>query len=95
MLGVEEHRAPPGTPLAKVISTGYVPEALVIARAQAAGFVFEGGSEVNANPTDTKDHPDGVWSLPPTLRGGTGAGSEPFKAIGESDRMTLRFRKPR
>ena len=95
VLGVEEHRAAPGTSLAKVIATGYVPEALVIARAQAAGFVFEGGSEVNANPKDTKDHPNGVWSLPPTLRGGTGDGSAAFIAIGESDRMTLRFRKPR
>jgi len=95
VLGIEEHRAPPGTPLAKVISSGYVPEALVIERARATGFVFEGGSEVNANPKDTKDHPDGVWSLPPTLRGGNGPGSERFAAIGESDRMTLRFRKPR
>jgi predicted methyltransferase len=94
VLGIEEHRAPAGTPLARVIASGYVPEALVIDRARAAGFVLEGRSEVNANPKDTKDHPDGVWSLPPTLRGGD-ADRARFVAIGESDRMTLKFRKPR
>jgi predicted methyltransferase len=58
---------------------------------------FEAASEVNANPRDTKDHPDGVWSLPPTLRGSGHGNSDSarFAAIGESDRMTLRFRKPR
>jgi predicted methyltransferase len=92
VLGVEEHRAPPGTPLARTIATGYVSESLVIERAQAAGFVFSGRSEINANPRDNHDHPNGVWSLPPTLRGGA-IDRERFLAIGESDRMTLRFTK--
>lgn len=93
VLGVEEHRAPAGTPLARVISTGYVPEALVIDHARAAGFQLSGRSEINANPRDTKDHPNGVWSLPPTLRGGDTDRAK-FVAIGESDRMTLKFVKP-
>jgi predicted methyltransferase len=91
--GVEEHRAAPGTPLPRVVATGYVPEALVVERARAAGFELQDRSEVNANPRDTRDHPNGVWSLPPTLRGGA-TDRERFLAIGESDRMTLRFVKP-
>lgn len=93
VLGVEEHRAAPGTPLAQVIASGYVPEELVIARARAAGFELAARSEVNANPKDTKDHANGVWSLPPTLRGGE-VDRARFIAIGESDRMTLKFVKP-
>ncbi len=93
VLGVEEHRAPAGTSLARVIANGYVPEELVIARARAAGFELSARSEINANPRDTKDHPNGVWSLPPTLRGGD-TDRKKFEAIGESDRMTLRFVKP-
>lgn len=93
VLGVVDHRAPPGTPLAQQIKTGYLTEALVSERAQAAGFVPDGRSEVNANPRDTHDHPHGVWSLPPTLRGGD-AGREAMLAIGESDRFTHRYRKP-
>jgi len=91
-LGVVEHRANPGTPLEQMIKTGYMTEAYVIALAEKAGFRFAARSEVNANPKDTKDHPDGVWSLPPTLRGFLG--KDKFRAIGESDRMTLRFLKP-
>ncbi|HEY4067038.1 MAG TPA: methyltransferase [Burkholderiaceae bacterium] len=94
VLGVEEHRARPGTSLPLIIANGYVPEDYVIAHAREAGFEFVSRSEVNANPLDTRDHPDGVWSLPPTLRGGP-AYRERALAIGESDRMTLRFRKPR
>lgn len=94
VLGIEEHRAPPGTPVERIIATGYVPEALVISRARAAGFELAGSSEINANPKDTKDYPNGVWSLPPTLRGGD-VEREKFMAIGESDRMTLKFVKPR
>lgn len=94
VLGVEEHRAPPGTTLERTIATGYVPEALVIERAAAAGFVLLDRSEVNANPLDTRDHPNGVWSLPPTLRGGA-VDRDRFVAIGESDRMTLKFAKRR
>ena len=90
VLGVEEHRAPAGTPIDRVVKTGYVPEQLVIDRAEAAGFKLVARSEVNANPRDTKDHVNGVWSLPPTLQGGA-ADREKYLAIGESDRMTLKF----
>lgn len=93
VLGVVEHRASEGTDRARMIETGYVTEALVIETAQAAGFVLEERSELNANAADDHDHPNGVWSLPPVLRGGD-EGREGFLAIGESDRMTLRFRKP-
>ncbi len=68
-------------------------EAAVIALAKAAGLKFEARSEVNANPRDTHDHPEGVWTLPPSLRLGE-QDREKYLAIGESDRMTLRFRKP-
>ena len=93
VLGVEEHRAPENFDLGRVIASGYVPQALVVQRAEAAGFRLAGTSEVNANPRDTKDHANGVWSLPPTLRGGD-ADRAKYLAIGESDRMTLRFVKP-
>jgi len=93
VLGVEEHRAVPGIPLAQVIASGYVPQDFVIDRTRAAGFTLDGTSEVNANPRDTKDHARGVWSLPPTLRGGETDRAK-YLAIGESDRMTLRFIKP-
>jgi predicted methyltransferase len=94
VLGVEEHRALPGTSLARTIDSGYVAQDFVIARARAAGFVFNGESEINANPRDTHDHANGVWALPPTLRGGDVERAK-YLAIGESDRMTLRFVKPR
>ena len=74
-------------------SSGYLTEALVIDAAQAAGFVLEARSEVNANPADSKDHPNGVWTLPPVKRHDAGDAAK-YLAIGESDRMTLRFRKP-
>jgi len=94
VLGVEEHRAPPGTPLERIKASGYVTEALMTERAAAAGFELAARSEVNANPRDTKDHPHGVWSLPPTLRGGD-ADRARFLAIGESDRFTHRYIKVR
>jgi predicted methyltransferase len=94
VLGVEEHRAAPGTSLQQIIKTGYVTEDLMIERARAAGFELDARSEVNANPRDTKDHPNGVWSLPPTLRGGD-ADRAHFLAIGESDRFTHRYVKAR
>ena len=77
-------------------STGYLTESAVIAMAEAAGFVLLDKSEINANPRDTKNHPSGVWSLPPVLRlPDDKKDMEPvLKAIGESDRMTLKFRKP-
>jgi predicted methyltransferase len=93
VFGVVEHRAAPGTDPAAGGESGYLPEAWVIERATAAGFVLEESSEINANPADDHDHPNGVWSLPPALRGGD-VDRDAFVAIGESDRMTLRFRKP-
>ncbi|WP_144145970.1 class I SAM-dependent methyltransferase [Paraburkholderia sp. BCC1884] len=93
LLGVEEHRAAPGTSLQQTIDTGYVTEAYVIEHARAAGFELAGRSEVNANPRDTKNYPNGVWSLPPTYEGGD-VDRATYAAIGESDRMTLRFVKP-
>ena len=93
VLGVEEHRAPPSTTLERIIATGYVREDLVIARARAAGFDLAASSEINANPRDDHEHPNGVWSLPPTLRGGD-VDRAKFLSIGESDRMTLKFVKP-
>lgn len=91
VLGVVEHRAPGDVPDGD--RSGYVGQSQVIALAQAAGFRVDGSSEINANPRDTRDHPNGVWTLPPTNR------HEPqdaarYAAIGESDRMTLRFVKP-
>ncbi len=64
----------------------------MIEAAEQAGFKLAAKSEINANPKDTRDHPDGVWSLPPTLRGGE-KDREKYTAIGESDRMTLKFTK--
>jgi predicted methyltransferase len=92
VLGVEEHRAPPGVSAEWIAKNGYVAEALMIERAAAAGLVLDGRSEINANPRDTKDHPHGVWSLPPTLRGGE-VDRARFVAIGESDRFTHRYVK--
>jgi predicted methyltransferase len=93
VLGVEEHRANPGTSVQQMIDTGYVTEAYVVEHARAAGFTLAASSEINANPRDTKDYPHGVWSLPPTYQGGD-ADRARFAAIGESDRMTLKFVKP-
>lgn len=92
VLGVVEHRAPPGTSIAEMKRTGYVTQDYVIERASAAGFALAGTSEVNANPDDTKDYPEGVWTLPPTLRLGDQDRARYLK-IGESDRMTLKFVK--
>jgi predicted methyltransferase len=92
VLGVVDHRAPPGTTLERIKSSGYVTEALMQERAAAAGFTLHSRSEVNANPRDTHEHPNGVWSLPPTLRGGD-VDRAKFLAIGESDRFTHRYVK--
>ncbi len=91
VLGVVQHRAGEKTDATKF--TGYVPQETVIALAEGAGFVLEASSEINANPDDTADYPGGVWTLPPTLREGD-VDRDRYLAIGESDRMTLRFRKP-
>jgi predicted methyltransferase len=92
-LGVVDHRAKPGTALETMKKSGYLTEALVIELATRAGFVLDARSEVNANPADDADHPNGVWTLPPTNRHDA-ADDAKYRAIGESDRMTLRFRKP-
>ena len=92
-LGVVEHRAASGTTLAHMQQTGYVTEDKAIELANAAGFQLTEKSEINANPRDTKNHPNGVWSLPPSLRGGD-VDKAKYLAIGESDRMTLKFKKP-
>lgn len=101
VLGIEAHRAAPGGVQDVLASSGYVQEAYVKQMAQEAGFVFDGSSEINANPKDTRDHPFGVWTLPPTRRSAPlGKPADPrfdharYDAIGESDRMTLRFVKP-
>ncbi len=94
MLGVVEHRAKPDTPLSKQIESGYMTEQFVIEAAAAAGFRLDRSSEINSNPLDTKDHPGGVWNLLPNLRGVAENDKAKYRAIGESDRMTLRFVKP-
>ena len=95
VLGVEEHRAKPGTSVEAMSKSGYMTEAFVIEHAKAAGFELVARSEINANPRDTKDYPQGVWALPPTLSEATDADRPRLLAIGESDRMTLKFVKPR
>ena len=90
VLGIEEHRAPPDADPIASSKKGYVPEKWLIAQVEAAGFKLTGKSEINANPKDTKDYAEGVWTLPPTLRLGD-KDHDKYVAIGESDRMTLRF----
>ena len=90
VLGVVEHRAKTDVPADD--KSGYVGQAQVIAMAEAAGFKLDASSEINANPRDTKDHPNGVWTLPPS-NNHDAADAAKYKAIGESDRMTLRFVK--
>lgn len=93
-LGVVEHRLPENAAAEREKNSGYVKVSTVRRLAEAAGFRFAGSSEVNANPKDTADYPDGVWTLPPNLRLGD-KDREKYLAIGESDRMTLKFVKPR
>ena len=92
-LGVVDHRAKPGTTAKDNEKNGYLPTDYVVKLAQQAGFKLAGESEINANPKDTKDYPDGVWTLPPALVKGEQDKAK-YLAIGESDRMTLRFIKP-
>jgi predicted methyltransferase len=101
VLGIEEHRLPSRQDQDLSARTGYVSQAYVIQLAEAAGFKFEAESEVNANPKDKADHPLGVWMLPPNMRAPAPGTPEAksydpatYNAIGESDRMTLKFRKP-
>lgn len=100
ILGVVDHRADEDA--SDNVASGYVKESAVKALAAAAGFEFVAGAEINANPADTKDHPFGVWTLAPTRRSSASPGqTDPnfdrakYDAIGESDRMTLKFVKPR
>ena len=93
-LGVVDHRLPETADAARERTSGYVKVSTVRRLAEQAGFQFVAASEVNANPRDTADWPQGVWTLPPALRLGS-QDRERYLAIGESDRMTLKFRKPR
>jgi predicted methyltransferase len=94
VLGVEQHRAKADANPDESAKQGYLPEAFVIKEVEAAGFKLAGKSEINANPKDTKDHPEGVWTLPPTFELGDKDRAK-YAAIGESDRMTLKFVKPK
>lgn len=107
VLAIEQHRSEDGLNPDVTAPTGYMPESHIIRAAQAAGFVLEARSELNANPKDDRDHPYGVWTLPPVRTSAprannptdrptplTEAERAEYDAIGESDRMTLRFRKP-
>jgi predicted methyltransferase len=107
VLAVEQHRSVDGLNPDDTAGTGYLPESHVIRAAEAAGFVLDARSELNANPKDDRDHPYGVWTLPPVRQStprANMAGDRPtplteaeraeYDTIGESDRMTLRFRKP-
>ncbi len=101
VLGVVEHRLPSSAEQDPRGASGYVHEDFVTALAVAAGFELEASSEINGNPADTADHPFGVWTLPPVSRTTDREGNTPedfdaeaYKAVGESDRMTLKFVKP-
>jgi predicted methyltransferase len=102
ILGVTDHRAKPGITRKQMEKSGYMTQAAVIAIAEKAGFSLEATSEINANPNDSADHPAGVWTLPPSYRlckkmeegDKRDACYKEYGAIGESDRMTLKFRKP-
>jgi predicted methyltransferase len=93
ILGVEENRGITGKPQDPRALNGYVNEQYAIDLITSAGFVLEARSAINANPKDTKDYEQGVWALPPAYRAGSRDRGK-YQAIGESDRFTLRFRKP-
>jgi predicted methyltransferase len=93
ILGVEEHRGKPDHPQDPQAKSGYVRQDFAIALAEKAGFKLVGSSEVNANPKDTKDYPEGVWTLPPTYRLRMQNRAK-YAAVGESDRFVLKFQKP-
>ena len=94
ILGVVEHRLPEEMDSMLEEKSGYMKVSSIVGFAEKAGFKLDKGSDINANPKDTHDHPDGVWNLPPSYRAGD-VNREKYKAIGESDRMTLRFVKPK
>ncbi|MDE2135878.1 MAG: class I SAM-dependent methyltransferase [Gammaproteobacteria bacterium] len=93
VLGVTEHRGDPAVPQDPKAKSGYVNEDYAIRLIEAAGFRLEASSQVNANPKDTRDYEQGVWTLPPTYELGD-KDREKYAAIGESDRFTLKFVKP-
>lgn len=92
VLGVVDHRGRTDLPQEAQMKTGYVREDTAIALIEQAGFKLLGASEANANPKDTKDYPEGVWTLPPTYRLKDQDRAK-YQAIGESDRFTLKFQK--
>lgn len=93
ILGVEEHRGDAKVAQDPKAKNGYVRQDYMIALAKKAGFELVGSSEIDANPRDTKNYPQGVWSLPPTLAEGDKDRAK-YLAIGESDNFVLKFRKP-
>ena len=93
VFGIVEHRAKPGTSMEMMKKSGYVTEAHAIKIAKKHGFELAAKSEINANPKDTADHPKGVCTLPPNYRL-KDKDRKKYSDIGESDRMTLLFRKP-
>ena len=93
VLGIVEHRGDPKRPQDPKAASGYVNEQYAIELIESVGFKLVGRSEINANRKDTKDYEKGVWTLPPTYELGD-KDREKYAAIGESDRMTLRFVKP-
>ncbi|CAM3797015.1 class I SAM-dependent methyltransferase [Rheinheimera salexigens] len=93
VLGVVEHSLPAAQKDSDWVKSGYVPEELAIKLAEQAGFVLEAKSDINANPKDTADYEHGVWTLPPSFRLKQQDRAK-YVAIGESNRMTLKFRKP-
>ena len=94
IFGIVEHRAPENFTTAEMKKSGYVTESLAIKLAMEVGFLLEEKSDINANILDKKNHPNGVWNLPPTLKINDSQDKQKFLDIGESDRMTLRFIKP-
>lgn len=94
ILGIEDHRLPEDRDSARERTSGYLKRSTIMRLAKAAGFRFLAASEVNANPKDSADWPKGVWTLPPTLILGD-QDRDRYLAVGESDRMTLKFVKPR
>ena len=93
VLGVVDHRLPEDLPDSDQESSGYIKQSVIVAAAEKAGFELVDSSDINANPKDTANYETGVWTLPPSLRLGE-QDREKYVAIGESDRMTLKFVKP-
>jgi predicted methyltransferase len=93
ILGIEDHRGPADKPQDPDAKSGYIRQDYAIALARKAGFEYVGASEIDANPKDTKDYPEGVWTLPPDLTLGDKDRAK-YVAIGEADNFVLKFRKP-